>query len=201
MKKQTSKPKILCITGRMGTGKSTVAAYFRERWNIPVYIADDRAKFLMNHDENLKKSIRKSFGNDSYHKNKLNTTYLAGKVFGNPEKLAELENMVHPVVRKDFREWIKNQNAPYVILENAILEKSGMDTNCDMILVVKAPEHIIIERVKQRNGWTEEHIRNRLKHQRPSVSNKQNTVYIENYEDFNKITSFLNDIHESLLKQ
>ena len=200
MKKQTSKPKILCITGRMGTGKSTVAAYFRDRWNIPVYIADDRAKFLMNHDENLKKSVRKSFGNDSYHKNVLNTAYLAEQVFGNAEKLKELENLVHPVVQKDFTEWMRNREAPYVILENAVLEKSGMDKNCDFILVVDAPEHIIIERVRKRNGWTEAHIRNRLKHQKPFPADKQNTFYIENCEDFNKITSFLNRLHENLLK-
>ena len=93
------------ITGGMGAGKSTVCQIF-ERIGVPIYNADVRAKWLMNNDALLKKSIQENFGWDSFdRKDQLNRAYLAKIVFNNQEKLELLNSLVHPVVRQDYEQW------------------------------------------------------------------------------------------------
>jgi len=91
--------------------------------------------------------------------------YLAGIVFADKDKLKELEKLVHPVVRQDFDKWTKNQQAAYVIAENAILHKSGMDKQVDLVIYIKADEKNRIKRVQQRDGIDEKAIKERLKNQ------------------------------------
>ena len=77
------------LTGGIGSGKTTVAKVF-ETLGIPVYYADDKAKYLMNTDETLKAMIIQHFGNDSYKNGELDRKYLAGIVFNNKEKTKNL---------------------------------------------------------------------------------------------------------------
>ena len=64
------------LTGGIGSGKTTVAKVF-ETLGIPVYYADDRAKQLMNTNQELKASIIKHFGNEAYKEGELDRKYLA----------------------------------------------------------------------------------------------------------------------------
>jgi len=193
-------PLIVGLTGRMGAGKSTVARYMARHWQIPVYYADDRAKKLMNENEALKAAIREYFGPGAYRDGRLDKAYLAERVFADPAQLARLEALVHPYVHRDFWQWYAQQNsAPYVLVENAILGKSGMLPFCDAVVVVDAPEKILIDRIKRRNGWSETHIRQRLSQQPPYSFEDVKTFYINNSKDFKDLPDVLKDIHQSLL--
>ena len=139
------------LTGGIGTGKTTVAKRF-EKLGVPVYYADDKAKSIMQHDAKVKRQIIDLFGKKAYQDNRLNVSYIGGIVFDNPSLLKKLEAMVHPVVRQDFINWAKRQKAPYVIVENAILHKSGMDKLVDLVIVVTADLDKRLERLKKRDG-------------------------------------------------
>ncbi len=160
----THKPVIICITGGMGSGKTTIARIIEKKFDIPVYHADDKAKNLM-HKKAIARKIIEAFGEESFRNGKLNTKYLAGQVFGQEKKLRKLEKIVHPEVRKDFKKWLNNQKSSFVLLENAILFKSGMDVFCDFIIYVTAPEEIRIRRIMERDGLHKKEIENRLRHQ------------------------------------
>ena len=81
------KPILVGITGGIGSGKSTVARIF-SILGIPIYYADDRAKWLMANDPDLKKQIQVNFGNESYsEEGVLNRAFLASKVFSDEEKV------------------------------------------------------------------------------------------------------------------
>ncbi|SHO63722.1 dephospho-CoA kinase [Algoriphagus zhangzhouensis] len=147
-----SSPKLVGLTGGIGSGKSTVAKIF-EILHIPVYYADDRAKWLMNFDQELKSKIQEAFGTDSYDsEGNLNRSYLASTVFSDTEKVAKINSLVHPAVRKDFEIWASHQNAPYVLKEAALIFETGGEKKLDAIINVSSPLKIRISRVLMRDS-------------------------------------------------
>jgi dephospho-CoA kinase len=139
------------ITGGIGSGKSTVTKVFSSL-GIPVYDSDSRAKWLMNHDPELRTKILQHFGPETYINGILNREYLGKLVFPNPEKVALLNQLVHPAVGRDSIQWIKEHGeSPYVIKEAALLIESGAYKQLDKLILVSAPEEIRIQRVLSRD--------------------------------------------------
>ena len=58
-------PKVIGLTGGIGSGKSTIAREFAAL-GVPVYHSDDRAKYLMNSDEELKQQLMALLGPETY---------------------------------------------------------------------------------------------------------------------------------------
>jgi dephospho-CoA kinase len=152
------------LTGGIGSGKSTVAKLFEEL-GVSVYYSDDRAKELMNSNKTIISNILKNFGKEAYVNGKLNTKYLALKVFNNKKKLTCLESIVHPIVKKDFIKWVKKQTSEYVIMENAILYKSEMYKLVDEIIFIQSLEDIRLKRVIYRDGVSEFDVKQRMLNQ------------------------------------
>lgn len=139
------------LTGGIGAGKTTVSRVF-SLLGVPVYYADDRAKWIMNHDEELKTIIQNAFGVESYQKDgMLNRNYLAATVFADPEKTKKINSLVHPAVGKDFEKWAKSRNEDYVLKEAALLFETGSYKDLDKTIIVTAPQDIRISRVMLRD--------------------------------------------------
>ena len=152
------------LTGGIGSGKTTIAKVF-ETLGIPVYFADDKAKYLMNNDALLKASIIQQFGIDAYKNEELDRKYLAGLVFNDKEKLALLNSLIHPITIRDANEWMNQQKAPYVIKEAALLFESGAAEQLEYVIGVYAPQHIRIQRVMKRDNLPVEEIMKRISRQ------------------------------------
>ena len=73
-------PRIVGLTGGIGSGKSRIAGRFAEL-GVPCYIADDRAKELMNFSTSLRNAILENFGPQSYADDKLNREFISNLVF------------------------------------------------------------------------------------------------------------------------
>ena len=157
-------PKIIGLTGGIGSGKSKVALRFLAL-GIPCYIADDRAKDLMNISAHLKEAVCKVFGSESYLDGVLNRPYIANVVFKDATALAQLNTLVHPIVAQDFIEWVAKQKAPYVIKEAAILFENGGSKLCDSVILITAPEAVRLKRVLARDNSTVEAIKDRMSKQ------------------------------------
>jgi dephospho-CoA kinase len=156
--------KIIGLTGGIGSGKTTIANFFATH-GIPVYIADDEAKKIMEFPE-ISKAIRNNFGDIVYENNVLNRAMLAEIVFNNPQKLDLLNQIVHPAVKKHFDEWLLlHDKVPFVIKESAILFESGSYKNCDMIITVVVPLETRIERVLHRDKTNLQNVLDRIKNQ------------------------------------
>jgi dephospho-CoA kinase len=153
--------KIIGLTGGIGSGKTTIANHFRVA-GIPVYIADDEARKIMQSDVIIAE-IKKTFGNTVFDNGILNREKLSGIVFNDPEKLKLLNAIIHPAVKKHFSRWILNQkNTPYIIYEAAILFESGSYKDCDIIITVTASLELRIQRVIQRDKTTRENVLSRI---------------------------------------
>lgn len=152
------------LTGGIGSGKSTVAKVF-ETLGIPVYYADDAAKRLMNEDEELKQKLKEQFGDDIYSHDGLNKKKLANIVFNAPDKLAVLNQLIHPATIRDAAVWLNAQTSPYAIKEAALIFESGAQQELDHVIGVTAPAPLRIQRTMQRDGVTREEVIARMDRQ------------------------------------
>lgn len=157
--------KIIGLTGGIGSGKSTVAAYMASK-GIPVYIADEEAKNIME-CENIKQKIENLFSESILNSDAtLNRKKIAQLVFNNPEKLKELNAIVHPEVRLHFSNWLKeHKNYPFVIKEVAILFETGGNKECDKVILITAPVSLRVERAMKRDNLTKDEILVRINNQ------------------------------------
>lgn len=156
--------KIIGLTGGIGSGKTTIANHFKSL-GIPIYIADEEAKKLMQSDE-IVKAIKETFGADLFENDILNRGKLAEAVFNDPDKLKQLNAIVHPAVKKHFKQWILEHNEfPAVIYEAAILFESGSYKDFDTIITVTAPIETRIQRVIARDNTSREQVLKRIEAQ------------------------------------
>lgn len=159
--------KIIGLTGGIGSGKSTVASYIASK-GIPVYIADEEAKKLMDLKP-ISTKIQALFSENILDENqKLDRKKIASIVFNSPEKLAQLNAIVHPEVKKHFSNWLKkHKNELFIIKEVAILFETGGDLLCDKVILITAPQEIRIERAMKRDNIDRESILKRIQNQLP----------------------------------
>lgn len=150
------------ITGGIGSGKSTVCRMFK-LLGAPVFEADVVAKQLLQTHPKIRKGLIHLFGEGIYLDNgSVDRKKLADIIFNDDVQLAKMNELVHPVVRSEFHEWVKQQNTPYVIHEAAILFESGFYKLMDFTILVSAPEEERIQRVVKRDGVSEQKVRERL---------------------------------------
>ncbi len=145
---------VVGLTGGIGSGKTTVLNLFKDL-NIPCYIADIEAKRLMNTSAEIKSEVIALFGKEAYSAIGLNREFIADIAFHNPSKLEQLNAIVHPRVFEDFKNFVANSKADYIIYESAILLNGDSKKICDKIVVVTTPLKIRVERVMKRDGASE----------------------------------------------
>jgi dephospho-CoA kinase len=191
--------KIIGLTGGIGSGKSTIAGYFKEL-GVPVYIADEEAKKLMDDPEIIQK-VQSVFDENVLENNALNRKKIADLVFSAPEKLKELNAIIHPAVRQHFKNWLKlHQNEPFIIKEAAILFESGSYKDCDKIILVTAPEETRIQRVMSRDKVTKEQVLERIKNQWNDVKKIELSDFVIQNTDFKESKRKTSEILKELNK-
>lgn len=185
--------KIIGLTGGIGSGKTTVANYFKEL-GFPVYIADEEAKKI-SETSAIKSTIQAVFGLEATTGSNLDRKKLAAIVFNNPEKLNQLNAIIHPAVQVHFNNWFsKHSNAPFVIKEAAILFESGNDKMCDSIITVTAPIDSRISRVMLRDATSKEDVLNRMNNQWTDKKRIEKSTYIIENTDSSKVKSQVDEI-------
>ncbi|PIF47612.1 dephospho-CoA kinase [Chryseobacterium sp. 52] len=160
-------PKIIGLTGGIGSGKTTVA-HFIEEFGFPVYYSDDRAKTIVNDNEDLKIKIKELLGEKAYDTNgQYDRKFVAEKVFNNKEQLHELNEIIHPAVKIDFEEWLKKQTQYLVFKETALLFELKLNKQCYKSLLVTAEDNIRAKRVMDRDGKTYREVESVMEKQMP----------------------------------
>ncbi len=190
--------KIVGLTGGIGSGKTTVAKMFKEL-GVPVYNSDKQAKKLMENSKKLKAGIVMLFGEEAFKGQKLNKTYLAGKIFNNGEAMKSMNKLVHPEVRRHFLKWLKKQKAPYAIQEAAIIFENGAQSFYDATILVSAPQHIRLERVMKRDNVSLEKINARIDNQWPDEKKVPLATYVIENLDIEQTKAKVLAINERLL--
>lgn len=147
------------LTGGIGSGKSMVATLFAEH-SIPVIDADSIAHQLTLPGGHATQKIIQTFGVEISADNAtIDRQRLAQRVFNNPAERAQLEAILHPLIRAEMQNAIRSLTAPYCLLVIPLLIESKQQDLVDRILVVDVDEKIQIERTKTRDGRKAEEIR------------------------------------------
>lgn len=155
------------ITGGIGSGKSTVARIVKTL-GYPVYDADDEAGRILGNDEQVIMAVKNLLGQNAFLPNgSPDRAFISSVVFNSPEKLRELNAIIHPAVRTHFQNWVMNNQAVLLFKEAAIMFESGSYKEMDQIIAVTAPERIRIDRVMARDKKSEQQVLQIINRQLP----------------------------------
>ena len=190
------------ITGGIGSGKSTVCRIF-ETLGIPVYYADDRAKWLMTNDERVTSAVKALFGPQAYlPTGALNRELIGQVVFNDSAKLRELNAIVHPAVHQDGQEWHEQQqNVYYTLKEAALIFESGGDRFLHRTITVAAPEELRLERVMARDQVSAESVRSRMDKQMPEKEKIARADFVIQNDGTQLLTPQVLAIHQALIQE
>jgi dephospho-CoA kinase len=168
---------VLGLTGSIGMGKSTTARFFAEA-GVPVHDADlavhrHYAGPAAAAIEVEFPGVRNAEGVDR--------DKLAKRVLGDPEALKRLEEIIHPLVRRDevrFLDDAEHAGLPIVVLDIPLLFETGADRRVDAVVVVTAPAEMQRARVLGRAGMTEEKFQALLAKQMPDAEKRRRADFV-----------------------
>ncbi len=168
---------IIGITGGIGSGKSTIANWIREK-GYHVISSDEVARDLMQTNIDLKNKLIANFGDDIYLENgDLNKSLLSDIIFDeNKSQVKKVNQTVHPYAIEAIMnqlENLANEGNKLLFVESALMFESGMAEGYDYIVTVFTEEKNVLDRVKSRSGLSEEKTRTIMKSQLNPIEKKK----------------------------
>ncbi len=164
---------VVGLTGSVAMGKSTAAAMIR-RMGIPVYDADATVHRLTGPGGSVLAAIKSRFP-DVVDAAGVNRQKLGAIVFNDSTALADLESILHPMVRADRYQFLHIhalRRSRCVVLDIPLLFETGQDAHCDAVIVVSAPAFLQRQRVLSRSGMTKEKLTGILEKQMPDTDKR-----------------------------
>lgn len=191
---------VVGLTGGIGSGKTTILECFKS-FGVPVYIADDEAKALMNRSKVIRRKLIYLFGESAYKDDQLNRPYLASKIFNDKLLLTKMNAIVHPKVAAHFKRWLKKQEANYVIKEAAIIFENNLESQYKYIITVVADEDLRISRVMRRDNASIEKIKSIIKNQLSDAEKIKKSDFVITNNDLEVAKKQAFKIHNQILKR
>jgi len=189
----------IAITGNIGSGKTTVAHFFK-MLGVPVFSADMTGHKALLRPE-VMTALRSVFGNAVFDETGTPNRKKIGEiVFSDSDKLQQLNQIVHPVVKEETMQWFEQQapQTPYVLCEAAVLFEAGFELFFDKIITVSAPEALRIKRIEARDGIPKQAILQRMKAQMDENIKISKSDYCIINDDVQSVVSRVLDIHDAI---
>jgi dephospho-CoA kinase len=193
---------VIGLTGGIASGKSTVARFFREH-DIPVIDADILGHRTYEPGSDTFAAVVRTFGKELVAPDgTIDRKVLGAKVFGKPDELKKLTDIVWPGIRRlasqDLSEFETAGNG-LVVLEAAVLFEAGWQDLTDEIWVVVVEPELAVERLAARNGLDPEAARARIASQLSNAERvAQADIVIENNGDLAALETRIQEAWEQL---
>ena len=164
--------RIIGLAGGIGSGKSTVADFLREVGAVTVGL--DKVGHEVLKQDSVRDQLVNEFGREILGAGgDIDRQLLGNIVFNNPEALMKLNAIVHPAIDTIVSEKTakcRQQGVQVLVLEAAAMLEAHRDWQVDEIWVTIAPEDTVINRIRNRSGFSEEAIKARIRSQ---ISNEE----------------------------
>ena len=195
--------KVIGLAGGIGAGKSEVSRILGEM-GAEVLNADRYGHEVYLPGTDGLREVVEAFGEDVLQPNgEVDRRALGGKVFGNPEAMAQLNAIAWPRIRQKIEDGIeeqRQQGTGVVVLDAAVLIEAGWTDAADEVWVVTAPEGDVISRIQARNNLTEEQIRARMASQMSSEERVQHAdVVVANDGDLQDLQNKIEELWQERL--
>jgi dephospho-CoA kinase len=153
---------IIGLTGGIGSGKTIVAKLF-ETMGCIIYNSDERAKELY-FNTDIKQQVVALLGKEAYTNDvELNKVFIAQVIFFDKDKLQQLNAIIHPAVKQDFKSVVNQYSSETIIIkETALLFEENIAKEVDISILVTAPIELKIERVMKRNNLSRTEVEKRM---------------------------------------
>ncbi|MEC9279483.1 MAG: dephospho-CoA kinase, partial [Chloroflexota bacterium] len=172
---------VIGLTGSIGTGKSEAARHL-EALGASLISADQVGHEAYTPNTEAWEQVVAAFGEGILQDDgEINRRELGAVVFSDPGKLEKLNQIMHPRMARvvaDKIEILRSQGVDVVVVEAALLFEAGWDSLVEEVWVTDSPEEIVIERLKQRNGLSEEEARKRISSQMDRVERLERSDFV-----------------------
>ncbi len=190
--------KLIGLTGRTGSGKSSAAKIFEE---LGVFTVDcDKVAHEVLFDTDVKKALVDTFSAVILAENgEIDRKALGKIVFADSEKLRALNKIVHGAILERCFALCENSGSDICLIDGSELESSGADKKCDVMVVTVADEEVRLERIMARDNISREEALSRMKSQKDY---SKEAIIIENNSDEkslrNKIAKIVDNIKRGI---
>ena len=193
---------VVGLTGGIGSGKSAATALFQKH-NIDIIDADEVARDVVAIGSEGLAKIAEHFGNDVLLENgSLNRAALRERVFHNDGEKHWLNGLLHPLIRNQMMTLIAESKSPYCILSVPLLVENNLTVMCNKVVVVDCPEEMQLARAVQRDGSTEQIIKNIMASQATREIRLAAADYVlDNSASLAHLAAQVETLHSALLEQ
>lgn len=156
---QNNVPKVIGLTGGVGSGKSTVATFLGNRTGIEVINADEICRQLLKPNEEGWCAIKKVLDARFFVEDQsINRSLLRKELFDDQELRLQINNVIHPLARRRIKQIVTGKNKGAVkgyVVEVPLLFEAGWEDDFDAIVVVYAKKSVCLQRLMGRDGLNE----------------------------------------------
>lgn len=167
---------VLGLTGSIGMGKSTTAQMFADR-GVPVWDADACVRGLYAVGGKVAMQIGVHYP-DVMESGAVSRDRLRARIRTDPKILDHIQTIVHPLVAEDRATFLKDTDAPVVLLDVPLLFETGTDKECDAVAVVSAPPDMQRTRVLARGEMNEADLDLILSRQMPDAEKRRRARWV-----------------------
>ncbi|WP_097460133.1 dephospho-CoA kinase [Mangrovitalea sediminis] len=192
---------VVGLTGGIGSGKSTVAAYFRQHGVVTVD-ADDVAREVVEPGSPALEAIARHFGPQVIQENgSLDRAALRAIVFATEEKRQWLEQLLHPLIRQRTEQQLQAATSPYVILVSPLLLETDQQQLVDRILVIDVSTDTQLNRTMSRDNNNREQVERIMAAQMPREARRaQADDIIDNEVTPDALARAVEQLHQRYLE-
>lgn len=185
------------LTGGIATGKTTISRYLTSL-GIPVIDADEIAREVLDLYPEILSYLRSTYGDRVFQGGELNRKALGTIVFSDREALRNYLDVIMPRIRQEIEKRLEESEEKIIVLDAPLLFEEGFQKDVDLTITVYAEEAVQLQRLRDRDGYTEEEARTRIGAQMGLQEKRNRSTYVLN--NSGRLEDTITDLHAILDK-